>query len=78
MRLEVGAVYEAADGTCGLCVRSADREVNELWFLVSFVVPPDQGPWLMRAYREDGTAEGNPAIVKELWKLPAGSSADAR
>lgn len=78
MRLEVGAVYEAADGTIGLCVRLADREEDELWFLISFVVPADTGPWLMRAYREDGTAEGNPNIVKELWKLANGSGSNAR
>jgi len=68
MRLEVGVLYEAEGGTFGLCTQS-DGEV----FGLAFVAPKGaREPMTYRIYRADGTNDGNPPIVEELWRLSKG------
>lgn len=69
MQLEVGRLYEDADGCVGFCTKSGES-AGEKMFALQFVVPEGATyPVVMRLYRGDGTSDELPAIVKMLWQL---------
>lgn len=68
MKIEVGVLYEAEDGTFGLCTQS-DGEVFGLAFVAEETGRTGRMPMTYRIYKVDGTNDGVPNIVKELWRL---------
>lgn len=65
MEIKVGRLYEDSNGQFGLCVNAHEDQR-----LLAFVVSKGDRGLLMKTYKDNGTADGLPTLVKLLWELP--------